>query len=83
MKPTITLALAIGLLTGNFLPAVALAADRALIAIAKDEKFVYLGWRLLGTDPTNIAFNVYRTTDGGAAVKLNPSPIQASSFSGC
>ena len=35
----------------------------------------YVGWRMLGTDPTNIAFNLYRSAGGGAAVKLNGSPI--------
>ena len=36
---------------------------------------VYVGWRLLATDPEGIAFNVYRSAAGGAAVKLNPTPI--------
>jgi rhamnogalacturonan endolyase len=35
----------------------------------------YVGWRMLGTDPGNIAFNLYRSAGGGAAVKLNGSPI--------
>lgn len=36
---------------------------------------VYLGWRLLKTDPENIAFNVYRSTADAEPVKLNPEPI--------
>ena len=39
---------------------------------------VYVGWRLLATDPEGVAFNVYRSAAGGAAVKLNASPITAS-----
>ncbi len=39
---------------------------------------VYVGWRLLATDPENIAFNVYRSANGASAVKLNSTPITAS-----
>ncbi len=35
-----------------------------------------MGWRLLGTDPDDIAFNVYRSTGGAAPVKLNPEPLR-------
>jgi len=54
---------------------------RGVIAIRQDEGKVYVGWRLLGTDPDTIAFNLYRATDGGNAVKLNDQPItDATSF---
>lgn len=43
--------------------------DRALVAVKTDEG-VYVGWRMLGTDPSDIAFNLYR--DG---VKVNAEPI--------
>lgn len=46
--------------------------DRSPVAIATANG-VYLGWRMLGLDPENIAFNLYR--DGA---KLNASPIQDS-----
>ena len=36
--------------------------DRGLIAI-KGDKGVYLGWRLLKSDPADVAFNVYRAID--------------------
>ena len=39
---------------------------------------VYVGWRLLATDPDGIGFNVYRSAGGGAPVKLTASPITAS-----
>jgi hypothetical protein len=49
--------------------------DRGMLALAADGAKVYLSWRLLKTDPEAIAFNVYRSTAGGAAVKLNAQPI--------
>jgi rhamnogalacturonan endolyase len=36
---------------------------------------VYVNWRMLGTDPAAIAFNVYRSTNGAAAVKRNSTPL--------
>ena len=35
------------------------------------EAQVYVGWRMLGTDPAGIAFNLYRSTAGGTPGKLN------------
>jgi len=48
---------------------------RGTVAVRHDATTVYIGWRLLGTDPDEIAFNVYRATDGGPPVKLNARPI--------
>jgi rhamnogalacturonan endolyase len=48
---------------------------RGLIAINQGEGRVYVGWRMLGTDPDNIAFNLYRSANGAAPVKLNKTPI--------
>ena len=45
--------------------------DRAMFALRTSEKSVYLGWRLLADDPAGRVFNVYRSTAGGAPVKLN------------
>lgn len=36
---------------------------------------VYVNWRLLGTDASGTAFNLYRITGTASAVKLNASPI--------
>ena len=36
-----------------------------------------MGWRLFGVDAPDIAFNLYRTTDAGKPVKLNTSPLVA------
>jgi len=39
---------------------------------------VYIGWRLLASDPNKVSFNVYRQAGNGAATKLNSSPISGS-----
>ena len=50
--------------------------DRGLLARAIDGGRVYLSWRLLNTDPADVSFNLYRSTDGGASVKLSQEPIR-------
>jgi len=39
---------------------------------------VYVGWRMLGTDPNTIAFNLYRSTGEGYPIKLNDLPVTQS-----
>jgi rhamnogalacturonan endolyase len=73
-KSIMSLAFA-GLIAGS---STATSADRGLVALAKSDAVVYLGWRLLRADPAGITFNVYRASDGGAAVKLNGQPISHS-----
>jgi rhamnogalacturonan endolyase len=36
---------------------------------------VFVSWRLLASDPDDVAFNVYRTPAGAAPLKLNQDPI--------
>jgi len=48
--------------------------NRGLVAIRTSTSSVYLSWRVLGSDPDNIAFNLYR--DG---VKITATPISTSS----
>jgi rhamnogalacturonan endolyase len=48
---------------------------RGVVAVRTGTTAVYVGWRLLGTDPDDIAFNVYRSIDGGAPAKLNAEPV--------
>ncbi|HKX31361.1 MAG TPA: rhamnogalacturonan lyase [Blastocatellia bacterium] len=50
---------------------------RGLIAVRQTDDRVFVGWRLLGTDPDEIAFNLYRTTAGGKPVRLNARPLTA------
>jgi len=53
--------------------------SRGVVAVRTGGAQVYVGWRLLGTEARlNIGFNVYRSTDGVAAVKLNSSVITTS-----
>jgi rhamnogalacturonan endolyase len=49
--------------------------DRGLIAVKENNGKVFVGWRVLGTDPDNIAFNLYRKSGNQVAIKLNPKPI--------
>jgi len=44
--------------------------DRGLVAVRTSASDVYIGWRLFGTDPSNIGFNIYRN-----GTKLNSDPI--------
>lgn len=48
--------------------------DRGLVGIREDKNKVFLSWRLLATDPDDIAFNVYRS-EAGRFVKLNQGLI--------
>ncbi|HKX33665.1 MAG TPA: hypothetical protein VJ302_38655 [Blastocatellia bacterium] len=43
---------------------------RGVVAVRSGSN-VMVSWRLLGLDPAGIGFNVYRSANGGAAVKLN------------
>jgi rhamnogalacturonan endolyase len=51
---------------------------RGVVAIRQGDGKVYIGWRLLGTDPEAIAFNVYRSANGKEATKLNAEPVTRS-----
>jgi len=64
------------------LPVIAGAAQRQMeylgrgvVAVNQGDGKVYVGWRLLGTDPEGLAFNLYRATGGGQPVKLNARSI--------
>ena len=50
---------------------------RGVVAIKSSSTQVYVGWRLLGNDPDDLAFNLYRAANGGAAVKVNGAPLTA------
>lgn len=51
---------------------------RGVVAVNQGDGKVYVGWRLLGTDPDDIAFNLYRSAGDAEPVKLNKEPITAS-----
>ncbi|MDQ8199904.1 hypothetical protein QEH56_17205 [Pelagicoccus enzymogenes] len=50
--------------------------DRGMIAMPTDENAAYIGWRLFESDPAGLVFNLYRSTNGEEAVKLNRAPIR-------
>jgi len=52
--------------------------DRGVIAIRNSNDSVYIGWRLLGTEPNDIAFNLYRQSGNNKPVLLNKTPIKES-----
>lgn len=49
--------------------------DRGVAAVRNAEGKVFVSWRLLGTEPADLAFNVYRVMGNGAAQKLNKIPV--------
>jgi len=44
------------------------------VSAVSNGKGVFVSWRILADDPADIAFNVYRTTDG-KTVKVNDKPL--------
>lgn len=48
---------------------------RGVVAVNQGNGKVYVGWRMLGTDASDIAFNLYRSVNGGPAAKLNRKPL--------
>ncbi|HJQ81194.1 MAG TPA: rhamnogalacturonan lyase, partial [Lacipirellulaceae bacterium] len=49
--------------------------NRGVVALRSSATNAYIGWRLLGTDTSDVAFNVYRSANGGPPVKLNATPL--------
>src|SRR5262245_35691441 len=52
--------------------------SRGVIAVRASSTQAYVGWRLFANDPAGVAFNVYRSANGSAPVRLNASPLTAS-----
>ena len=48
---------------------------RGIVAINLGDGKVYIGWRMLATDPDDITFNLYRSAGNNKALKLNKEPI--------
>ena len=49
--------------------------NRGLVATPTSDGKVFISWRLLGDEPYNTAFNLYKTTNG-RSIKLNAKPIE-------
>ena len=50
--------------------------DRGLVARNVADGKVYLGWRLLRSDPADVAFDVFRRVGDAQPVKLNAEPVR-------
>lgn len=48
--------------------------NRGIVAV-KQTNSVYVGWRMFGTDPNTITFNLYRIVGNSEPVKVNDRPI--------
>ena len=48
---------------------------RGVVAVRQGADSVFISWRILGTEPDDIAFNLYRKTDHAQAIKLNQTPV--------
>ncbi|KAJ4985779.1 fg-gap repeat family protein [Stagonosporopsis vannaccii] len=44
---------------------------RGVVAVRSSPNSTFISWRLLGLDPDEIGFNIYRSTDGDSAIRLN------------
>lgn len=53
---------------------------RGLVAVQQGEGRVFVSWRLLGSDPEDVGFHLYRTTDGSEPSKLNQEAIKDVTF---
>lgn len=51
------------------------ALDRGVVGILQADGTVFVSWRLLGSDPANVAFNLYRSNGPGSKEKLNAEPL--------
>ena len=48
---------------------------RGVVVLHSATSQAYIGWRLLATDPSAVGFNVYRSVNGAAGVKINLSGV--------
>ena len=49
--------------------------NRGLVAVKQTDDSVFLSWRLFGTEPDEIAFNIYRVAEGKDPVRINDKPV--------
>ena len=68
------LALCLCLTAGAFAQRQMENLSRGVVAIRQADG-VFVSWRLLGTEPMDLGFNVYRQTGNQKAVKLNDMPL--------
>jgi rhamnogalacturonan endolyase len=78
LKPLSTLVLLMVLSATLFAQRQMEKLDRGMVAMRQGTDSVYIGWRLLGTEPDDITFNLYRKIGSQQAIKLNKQPITQS-----
>jgi rhamnogalacturonan endolyase len=49
--------------------------NRATVAVHLGGDSIYIGWRMLATDPADIGFNLYRVSGRTKPVRLNSEPL--------
>jgi len=49
---------------------------RAPVALRTADGHVYVSWRMLGTDADDVAFDVYRHSEGRSPVRANVAPVR-------
>jgi len=54
--------------------------DRGVVAMHRADGEVYVGWRLLGTDPEGVAFNLYRKEAGGKTELIAENRTKTTDF---
>src|SRR5687768_2796106 len=52
---------------------------RGVVAVRQADGKAFVSWRMLGTDPDDVAFNVYRGAEAGEPKKLNDQPLKTAS----
>ena len=57
------------------------ALGRGVVAIHHAEGKVFVSWRLLGTNPDDIAFHLYRQSGDAEPAKLNAEPLKKATAS--
>jgi rhamnogalacturonan endolyase len=50
--------------------------DRGVVAVNNGEGAVFVSWRLFGTDSPDVGFDLYRSSNGAQAVRLNDAPLR-------
>ena len=54
--------------------------DRGVVAIRQNGNRVFVSWRMLGTEPDQISYNIYRISNKTKPEKLNANPITNTTF---
>ncbi|MEC7784173.1 MAG: hypothetical protein VYB38_12235, partial [Bacteroidota bacterium] len=54
--------------------------DRGVVVIPQEDQTAVVSWRVLGTDPDELHFNLYRQTGEETPQKLNTASISGGTF---